>query len=149
MDQLQVHYELFVRKTPGAPWTLEMASEHRAQVVELAETLMDEKRVAAVRVSKETLDEDSREFQSVVISELKDHTYYARLRIKQNGELIEVDARPSDALALALRSDCPIYVSEEVIRIAKLAPSMAETTPEELRRWLEGLNDEDLGRYKM
>ena len=56
---------------------------------------------------------------------------------------------PRDALALALRSDCPIYVSEEVIRIAKLAPSMAETTPEELRRWLEGLNDEDLGRYKM
>ncbi len=67
MDQLQVHYELFVRKTPGAPWTLEMASENRAQVVDTAETLMAEKRVAAVRVSKETLDEDSREFQSVVI----------------------------------------------------------------------------------
>ena len=67
MDQLQVHYELFVRKTPGAPWTLEMASENRAQVVETAETLIGEKRVAAVRVSKETLDEDSREFQSVVI----------------------------------------------------------------------------------
>src|ERR1700760_2201461 len=66
MDQLQVHYELFVRKTPGAPWTLEMASENRAQVVETAETLMNEKRVAAVRVSKETLDEDSREFRSVV-----------------------------------------------------------------------------------
>ncbi|HEX3407798.1 MAG TPA: hypothetical protein VHS81_11215 [Caulobacteraceae bacterium] len=67
MDQLQVHYELFVRKTVGAPWTLEMASENRAQVVETAETLIGEKRVAAVRVSKETLDEDSREFQSVVI----------------------------------------------------------------------------------
>ena len=67
MDQLQVHYELFVRKTPGASWTLEMASENRAQVVETAETLIDEKRVAAVRVSKETLDEGSREFQSVVI----------------------------------------------------------------------------------
>jgi hypothetical protein len=67
MDQLQVHYELFVRKTPGAPWTLEMASENRAQVVETAETLLNEKRVAAARVSKETLDELSREFQSVVI----------------------------------------------------------------------------------
>ena len=67
MDQLQVHYELFVRKTPGAPWTLEMASENRAQVVEAAETLIDEKRVAAVRVSKETLDPDSHEFQSVAI----------------------------------------------------------------------------------
>jgi hypothetical protein len=79
MDQLQVHYELFVRKTPGAPWTLEMASEHRAQVVELAENLMEEKRVAAVRVSKETLDEDSREFQSVVILS-RGHTESSRKR---------------------------------------------------------------------
>ena len=52
MDHLQVHYELFVRHTPGAPWKLEMASENRAQVVETAETLMDEKRVAAVRDRK-------------------------------------------------------------------------------------------------
>jgi hypothetical protein len=69
--------------------------------------------------------------------------------MEQNGEVVRMDARPSDALALALRSDCPIFVSEEVIRIAKLAPSLAESTPETLRRWLEGLNDEDLGRYKM
>ena len=57
------------------------------------------------------------EFQSVVISELKDHTYYARLRIKQNGELIEVDARPSDAIAVAVTCDppLPIYVAEEVL----------------------------------
>ena len=79
MDQLQVHYELFVRKTPAAPWALEMASENRAQVVETAETLMDEKRVAAVRVSKETLDEESREFQSVVIVS-KGHVEAARKR---------------------------------------------------------------------
>ncbi len=57
------------------------------------------------------------EFQSVVISELKDHTYYARLRIKQNGEMIEVDARPSDAIAVAVTCDppLPIYVAEEVL----------------------------------
>jgi hypothetical protein len=67
MDHLQVHYELFVRHTPGAPWKLEMASENRGQVVEAAETLMDEGRVAAVRVSKETFDEASHEFQSVAI----------------------------------------------------------------------------------
>ena len=67
MDHLQVHYELFVRQTPTAPWKLEMASEARAQVVEAAETLMNEGRVAAVRVSKETFDEGSREFQSVAI----------------------------------------------------------------------------------
>ena len=87
--------------------------------------------------------------ERVVVTELKNDTFYAVIWMEQGGELVSLDARPSDALALALRSDCPIYVSEEVIRIAKLAPSMAETTPEELRRWLEGLNDEDLGRYKM
>jgi hypothetical protein len=67
MDQTQVHYELFVRRTPGAPWSLDMASESRASVVETAELLMAEKRVAAVRVSKETLDPETREFRSVTI----------------------------------------------------------------------------------
>src|ERR1700678_1310504 len=88
-------------------------------------------------------------FQKIVVTELITDTFYAVIWMEQDGEVVSIDARPSDALALALRSDCPIYVSEEVIRIAKLAPSMAETSPEELRRWLEGLNDEDLGRYKM
>jgi bifunctional DNase/RNase len=57
------------------------------------------------------------EFQDVVISELKDHTYYARLRVRREGELIEVDARPSDAIAVAVTCDpaLPIYVSEEVL----------------------------------
>ena len=63
----QVHYELFVRHTPGAPWKLEMASEDRAQVIESAETLFAEGRVAAVRVNKETLDGETREFQSISI----------------------------------------------------------------------------------
>jgi hypothetical protein len=67
MDQLQVHYELYVRRVPGAPWSLEMASENRAQVVDTANLMMEEKRVAAVRVSKETLDPHSREFRSVTI----------------------------------------------------------------------------------
>ncbi len=87
--------------------------------------------------------------QKIVVTDLRNDTFYAVIWMEQEGEVVSIDARPSDALALALRSDCPIYVSEEVIRIAKLAPSMAETSPEELRRWLEGLNDEDLGRYKM
>lgn len=57
------------------------------------------------------------EFQDVVISELKDHTYYARLRLRHDGELVEVDARPSDAIAVAVTCDppLPIYVSEEVL----------------------------------
>jgi hypothetical protein len=67
MEHNQVHYELFVRSAPGAPWKLEMAGENRAQVVEAAEAMFAEGRVAAVRVTKETLDSDSREFQSVGI----------------------------------------------------------------------------------
>jgi uncharacterized protein len=57
------------------------------------------------------------ELQDVVISELKDHTYFARLRIKRDGELIEIDARPSDAIAVAVTCDpaLPIYVAEEVL----------------------------------
>jgi hypothetical protein len=57
------------------------------------------------------------ELQSVVISELKDHTYYARLRIRHEGELKEVDARPSDAIAVAVTCDppLPIFVAEEVL----------------------------------
>jgi bifunctional DNase/RNase len=87
--------------------------------------------------------------QKVVVNELRNDTFYAVIWLQQDGETVTLDARPSDAIALALRCDCPIFVSEEVLRVAKMAPTSADTTPEELRRWLEGLNDEDLGRYKM
>jgi bifunctional DNase/RNase len=88
--------------------------------------------------------------QKVVVSELKDDTFYAVIWLERDGELISIDSRPSDALALALRVDCPIYVEEEVLRSSKSAASMAEKSGnEELKRWLEGLNDEDFGRYKM
>lgn len=60
------------------------------------------------------------ELQDVVICELKDHTYYARLRLRQDGELVEVDARPSDAIAVAVTCDpnLPIYVTEDVLNDA-------------------------------
>jgi bifunctional DNase/RNase len=86
----------------------------------------------------------------VVVSELKDETFYAVIWLDRDGELISVDSRPSDALALALRLDCPIYVEETVLKSSKQAASVSNKVPdEEVRRWLEGLNDEDLGRYKM
>jgi hypothetical protein len=89
--------------------------------------------------------------ERVVISELKDDTFYATLWLQQGNEPLVLDARPSDALALALRADCPIYVTDEVMQKAKLnTTGQAEgPTAEQLRGWLEGLNDEDLGRYKM
>ena len=58
------------------------------------------------------------EVQDVYISELRDHTYFAKLRIKHDGELIEVDSRPSDAIAVAVTVDAPIYVAEDVLEEA-------------------------------
>ncbi len=55
------------------------------------------------------------ELQDIYISELRDHTYYAKLRIRHDGELIEVDSRPSDAIAVAVTVDVPIFVSEDVL----------------------------------
>ena len=91
------------------------------------------------------------QLERVVITELKDDTFLAVLWLRQGDEPLTIDARPSDAIALALRSDCPIYVSENVMQSSKLntsGPAEGPTT-EQLRGWLEGLNDEDLGRYKM
>jgi hypothetical protein len=91
------------------------------------------------------------QLEYIVISELKDDTFFAQLWLRQGGHPIVVDARPSDAIALALRADCPIYVAEEVIQSAKLNTSGTAEGPtaDQLRGWLEGLNDEDLGHYKM
>ena len=91
------------------------------------------------------------QLERIVITELKDETFFAALCLRQGDESVFVDARPSDAIALALRADCPIFVSEQVIQAAKLnTTGPAEgPTAEQLRGWLEGLNDEDLGRYKM
>lgn len=55
------------------------------------------------------------ELRDIYISELRDHTYFAKLRIRLNGELIEVDTRPSDAIALAVTASVPIYVAEDVL----------------------------------
>ncbi len=88
--------------------------------------------------------------KKVVVSELRDDTFYAIIWLEKDGELISVDSRPSDALALALRLDCPIYVEEQVLKTSKSSSTVSDkVTNEELRRWLESLNDEDMGRYKM
>jgi len=88
--------------------------------------------------------------QKVVVSELKDDTFYAVIWLERNGELIGIDSRPSDAMALALRLDCPIYVEETVLATSKASQAIGDKNQnEQLRQWLEGLNDEDFGRYKM
>ncbi len=86
----------------------------------------------------------------VVVSELKEDTFYALIWLERDGQVISLDSRPSDALALALRVDCPIYVEEEVLKNSKVSGAATDkVSNEELRKWLENLNDEDIGRYKM
>ena len=64
------------------------------------------------------IDQLGGDFQDVYISELREHTYYAKLRIRKDGELVEVDCRPSDAIALAVTAKVPIYVAEDVLEEA-------------------------------
>jgi len=88
--------------------------------------------------------------QKVVVNELREDTFYALIWIERDGRIMSIDSRPSDALALALRVDCPIFVEDEVLKSSKAtSPINEKTTNDELRRWLENLSDEDLGHYKM
>jgi len=86
----------------------------------------------------------------VVVSELRDDTFLAVIWMEQDGETVALDARPSDAIALALRWDCPVYASRAVLDNAKqVAEGPQNASGEEMRRWLENLGDDDMGRYKM
>ena len=85
----------------------------------------------------------------VVVSELREDTFFAVIWLERFGEVMTMDARPSDALALAMRSDCPIFVSRAVMETARNQGKGRDVNSEELRRWLENLGDDDMGRYKM
>jgi uncharacterized protein len=88
--------------------------------------------------------------RKIVVTNIKDDTFYAVIWLERDGTLISIDSRPSDALALALRIDCPIFVEDEVLKSSRSqANSQDRINNEELKRWLENLNDEDLGKYKM
>jgi bifunctional DNase/RNase len=88
--------------------------------------------------------------QKVVVSELRENTFYALIYIEAGGELLAIDARPSDAIALALRARAPILVEEAVLDGAKsLDFSSEKADTERLQKWLESLDPEELGKYKM
>ncbi|HEY3929021.1 MAG TPA: bifunctional nuclease family protein [Candidatus Koribacter sp.] len=88
--------------------------------------------------------------EKVVVTELKDDTFYAVIWLTRGGSPVSIDSRPSDALALALRMDCPIYVEDEVLKTSKQATQISDrVSGDDLRKYLEGLNDDDLGHYKM
>src|ERR1700733_11793514 len=86
----------------------------------------------------------------IVVSELRDDTFYALIWLEKDGQIMSIDSRPSDALALALRVDCPIYVEDDVLKSSRNSGiNTDKVSNEEMRKWLENLGDEDMGRYKM
>ena len=86
----------------------------------------------------------------VVVCDLKDNTFYALVHLLVRGEPVTIDARPSDAIALALRARAPIFVEESVIERARTSESVPErATAQRLQKWLESLDSDDLGKYKM
>ncbi len=88
--------------------------------------------------------------RKVVVTELRDDTFFAVIWLERDGQTISLDSRPSDALALALRMDCPIFVDDEVLKNSKVAGNVSDrVSADELRKWLENLGEDDLGRYKM
>ena len=88
--------------------------------------------------------------RKVVVSELRDDTFFAVIWMEQGGESIVLDSRPSDAIALALRWDCPIYAARTVLDNARqVADGAQSSSSDEMRRWLENLGDDEMGRYKM
>ncbi|MBU1626576.1 bifunctional nuclease family protein, partial [bacterium] len=88
--------------------------------------------------------------QKIVISELKDNTYFANIHLDQNKVTVIIDARPSDAIAIALRADAPIFVSKDVVeRTQSFDIDFKLDTSEKMKDWLESLEPEDFGKYKM
>jgi bifunctional DNase/RNase len=88
--------------------------------------------------------------QKVVVCDLQENTFYALIHLALNGEMLAIDARPSDAIALALRTRAPIFVEDAVIDRAKTVDfSTEKADADRLQKWLENLDPDDLGKYKM
>jgi len=88
--------------------------------------------------------------EKVVVTDVRDNTFYAMIHCRHNNKVITIDSRPSDAIALSLRVDVPIFVEEEVVKKAhslKLEDSLEDS--EKLKKWLESLKPENFGKYKM
>ena len=87
--------------------------------------------------------------QKIVVCDLQENTFYALIYLALNGGTVAIDARPSDAIALALRTHAPIFVEDTVIGNAKTVDFAPEKRDSELQKWLENLDPSDMGKYKM
>jgi len=84
----------------------------------------------------------------VVINDLRESTFYAQIHVVSGGRAFEVDARPSDAIALALRTAAPIFVAQSVLDQAQTI-ALDEDSGDKLKKWFDDISPEDLGKYKM
>lgn len=102
---------------------------------------------------KNMLEEFEVEVDRVVVTELKEDTFYALIYLRVNDEEVQIDSRPSDAIALAVRTDAPIYCTEEVLQVAEDLGILKERkdleSSSEFDRWLKDLSPEIFGKYKM
>jgi bifunctional DNase/RNase len=87
--------------------------------------------------------------ERVVINDLRENTFFARIHLNRGGDSLSVDSRPSDAIALALRSQAEIFVEEEVLEKSRTLRSDSDQDPDRLRKWLEEASPDELGKYRM
>jgi bifunctional DNase/RNase len=99
---------------------------------------------------KNLLTELQTRVERVVINDLRDNTFFAQIHLTRGDSTLSVDSRPSDAIALALRSDAEIFVEEEVLEKSRSLRSEGdEQDPDRLRKWLEEASPDELGKYRM
>ena len=96
------------------------------------------------------LDKLNISIEKIVVNDVKDNTFFATIHCRNKDQTMTIDSRPSDAIALALRVEAPIFVENEVVKKAhslKFDDNLEDS--EKLKKWLEGLKPENFGKYKM
>jgi bifunctional DNase/RNase len=87
---------------------------------------------------------------SVIINNLQENTFYAQINLRLNGKSFAIDSRPSDAIALALRMEAPVFVEEAVLEKSRASDDSADAqNADRLKKWLEDADPESLSKYKM
>lgn len=87
--------------------------------------------------------------ERVVINDLRENTFFARIHLTRKDSTLSVDSRPSDAIALALRSHAEIFVEEEVLEKSRSLRAEGDQDPDRLKKWLEEASPDELGKYRM
>lgn len=99
---------------------------------------------------KETIASLGATVDRIIITKLVENTFYAEIHLDVGGRALVVDSRPSDAIALAMRTSSPVFVEEAVLETSRAQDDSAETqSHERLRKWFEEADPESLGKYRM